>query len=467
MGNGLICRWPPAFLWNCDVTNLSTLTPTLSAAAGQIPRGVADYFWQEAHRRRELEQGLLVVFRAWGYGDVIPPSFEYADTIARRGSAELQAELCRFLDRDGSMLALRADMTIAVARLVGTRLHDWSMPQRFCYAGSVFRDVEPRAGQQREFRQAGIELIGSASHEADAEVLALTAQALQAVGLADFRIVLGQMQYFNGLLQALELTGEQQSQLQAAVDRNSEAELAAFLAEVALPAAGKRAVTELPALSGSDVTGILDRAARLCLNATMQAAVDNLRAISGVLAAHGVLPQVSLDLTEIHNLGYYTGITFEVLAPGIGYRLASGGRYDNLVGSFGAPQPAVGAAFGLERLLLALEDGSDRTPAPLPADVLVAGGDRAGCILLINRLRGLGLTVVVDLQGRRGESLWQLAQQQRIGCALDYGEPTSLLWMDGGAAGASCAEWGANAVWQQLQRLALAKAAGASGEVKQ
>jgi ATP phosphoribosyltransferase regulatory subunit len=203
---------------------------------------VADYFWQEAHRRRQLEGALLAVFRSWGYGDVIPPSFEYADTIARRGSAELQGELCRFLDRDGSILALRADMTIAVARLVGTRLHDWPMPQRFCYAGSVFRDAEPRAGQQREFWQAGIELIGSANHTADAEVLALTAQALQVVGLADFRIVLGQMQYFNGLLQALGLNAAQQTQLQTAVDRNSEAELAAFLAEVALSPALERAV---------------------------------------------------------------------------------------------------------------------------------------------------------------------------------------------------------------------------------
>lgn len=448
--------------------NLPALSPTPLAAAGQIPRGVADYFWQEAHRRRQLEQRLLAVFRAWGYGDVIPPSFEYADTFARRGSAELQAELCRFLDRDGSMLALRADMTIAVARLVGTRLHDWPMPQRFCYAGSVFRDVEPRAGQQREFGQAGVELIGSASHAADAEVLALTAQALEAVGLADFRIVLGQMQYFDGLLQALGLDAAQQSQLHGAVDRNSEAELAAFLQAAALPRSHAATVTQLPALSGADVTGILDRAAGLCLNATMQAAVDNLRAICGLLDAHGVLPKVALDLTEIHNLGYYTGITFEVLSPGVGYRLASGGRYDNLVGSFGAPQPAVGAAFGLERLLLALDGGESaggRRPTPLPADVLVAGGEQADCIALINRVRRLGLHVVVDLQQHHGESLWQWAQQQRINCALDYGADVCTLWMAGGATGAaSASECSADVAWQQLQRLALAKAAGA-GEI--
>lgn len=438
------------------MTNLSALTPS----AGQIPRGTADYFWQEASRRRALEGALLQTFRSWGYGDVIPPSFEYADTIARRGSAELQAELCRFLDRDGSMLALRADMTIAVARLVGTRLHDWSMPQRFCYAGSVFRDVEPRGGQQREFRQAGIELIGSASHAADGEVLALAAQAVQRLGLTDFRIVIGQMQYFDGLLQALGLDASRQAQLLTAVDRNSEAELAAFLADAGLPHALLVAVRDLPTLSGSDVDPLLDRAAGLCLNQTMQGAVDNLRAICAVLAAHGVLDKVSLDLTEIHNLGYYTGITFELLAHGSGYRLASGGRYDNLVGSFGDPQPAVGAAFGLERLLLALDAGSQRSPAPLPADVLVSGADDVDCIALINRARRLGLNIVVDLEQRRGSDLWQLAQKQRIDCAVDYTKETIVLWMQGGhAAQPVCSECSEGVLWQQLQRLAMGRAA--------
>jgi ATP phosphoribosyltransferase regulatory subunit len=217
------------------------------------------------------------------------------------------------------------------------------------------------------------------------------------------------------------------------------------------------------------VDALLDRAGGLCLNETMQAAVDNLRAICTVLAAHGVRDMVSLDLTEIHNLGYYTGITFEVLAHGVGYRLASGGRYDHLVGSFGAPQPAVGAAFGLERLLLALDEGSARTPAPVPADVLVAGGGDPACIELVNRARGAGLHVVVDLQGRRGDALWQLAQHQRISCAVDYGE-TILLWMGPGEAGtagetggASVGECTREVLWQQLQRLALAKAARAEG----
>ncbi len=145
----------------------------------QIPRGVADYFWQEAARRRELEVRILNLFRSWGYGDVISPMFEYAEVYNARAGSKLQSETYRFLDKDGSTLALRADMTIPVARLVGARLHDFPMPQRFCYAGSVFRYTEPQAGLQREFIQTGIELVGASSPEADAEVVALAAAALR------------------------------------------------------------------------------------------------------------------------------------------------------------------------------------------------------------------------------------------------------------------------------------------------
>lgn len=391
------------------------------SSAGQVPAGVADYFWGEAYERRSLETTLLGVFRRWGYSDVVTPAFEYADTLSARGSRELQSELCRFLDRDGSMLALRADMTIPVARLVGTRLHDAPAPQRFCYSGSVFRDVEPRAGQQREFWQAGVELLGSAAPEADAEVLALTTHALEAAGIAHFRLVLGQMQYFDGLLRALQLTPAAQAQLTQAIDRNSEPELEAFLRVTPLPRRQQRALAELPRLGGADIDAILHHAARLALNQPMQAAIANLRAICDVLAAFGVLDHVTLDLSEIHNLGYYTGITFEALAPGVGFRIASGGRYDNLIGTFGAPLPAVGAALGLERVLLARRLGASAPPPhPLAPDLVVATANQPHALAFVAAARTAGLTVVLDLAHRGGDALCAYARTLGAPAAADW-----------------------------------------------
>lgn len=396
---------------------------------GQIPRGVADYFWQEARQRRTLEQTLLEFFRTWGYQDVLLPAFEYADTLSTRGNPALRAELCRFVDRDGSMLALRADMTIAVARLVATRLHDRPMPQRFCYAGSVFRDVEQRAGQQREFIQAGVELIGSHLPEADAEVLALCAKALVAAGVNDFRIVVGQMQYFGGLLQALDLTAAQTELLHQAIDRNSAAELTAFLRGAALSPRQAGAVAALPMLSGSDLASVLATAEEHALNWQMAAAVENLRAIFRVLEAHGVLSRIVLDLTETHDLGYYTGISFEALAPGLGFPLASGGRYDDLVGTFGAEQPAVGLAFGLERILLVLRAHAAASSGPPPApDILVSTGNEAAALEVVDAGRALGLSLLVDLEHRRGASLCSAARAMHAPYALEWCGDGAVLY---------------------------------------
>ncbi|MCS6826880.1 MAG: ATP phosphoribosyltransferase regulatory subunit [Caldilinea sp.] len=401
----------------------------LRPIAAQTPTGVADYFWREAYERRKLESLLLDLFRRWGYSDVVTPTFEYAETFGERGSDELQSELCRFLDRDGSMLALRADMTIPVARLVGTRLHDAPLPQRYCYSGSVFRDVELRAGQQREFWQVGVELMGSAAPEADAEVLALTAEALQVAGITHFRLVVGQMQFFEGLLQALQLSPDARARLTEAIDRNSQPALEAFLRETRLSRRQQRALSELPYLGGEKIDAILRRAEKLALNKMMQAAVTNLCAICEVLAAQGVLDYVTLDLSEIHNLGYYTGITFEALAPGVGFRIASGGRYDNLVGTFGAAMPAVGVGLGVERILLARRKGAAPPPPRPPApDLIVATGNHPDAFACVAQARRIGLTVALDLEHRCGAELCAYAQSIGARAAVDWRDGSPLFW---------------------------------------
>lgn len=428
---------------------ITSATPTLTlpaqsrpaqSSAGQVPAGVADYFWAEAYERRTLEATLLDCFRQWGYGDVATPTFEYADTLSARGNRELQSELCRFLDRDGSMLALRADMTIPVARLVGTRLHDAPSPQRFCYAGSIFRDAEPRAGQQREFWQAGVELLGSTAPEADAEVLALTARALELTGVDHFRLVIGQMQYFAGLLQALQLSDDARFRLTQAIDRNSEPELDALLREVRLPRRQQRALSELPHLGGAEIDRILRRAEALALNRTMHDAIANLRAICEVLTVFGVIDRVTLDLSEIHDLGYYTGITFEVLAPGVGFRIASGGRYDNLIGTFGRPMPAVGVALGLERVLLARRMGAAAsTPHPLAPDLVVSTGNRPAAIAFVDTMRRDGLAVLLDLEHRSNASLRAYAEVIGARAAVDWVAETPTLLDLAAASPAACA----------------------------
>jgi ATP phosphoribosyltransferase regulatory subunit len=323
----------------------------------------------------------------------------------------------RFLDRDGSTLALRPEFTTPLARLVATRLHDWPMPQRFCYAGSVFRYVSPQAGRQREFLQAGVELIGASTPEADAEVLALTVAALRAADLVEFRVVVGQIRYFGGLLADLKLSPEHEDALREAIDRKSEPALESFLRDVPLRTQQRRTVEELPNLNGSNLAQIIDQADRYCLNYEMHAALENLRAVCDVLAAYNVTDAVDLDLTEIRNLGYYTGVTFEALAPGMGFGIASGGRYDDLIGHFGKAQPAVGVAMGVDRLLLARQRqrGEQRSPHPPPPDCLVITGDDATALAQVQRWREDGQRVQVEVNGRSDADV--LAFARRLGIA--------------------------------------------------
>ena len=385
-----------------------------------IPPGVADYFGGDATARRELEATVLTLFRTWGYADLIPPTFEYADTVSTRTSKTQQKRMYRFLDHDGSALSLRLDMTIAVARLMGTRLYDLPMPQRFCYSGSVFRYVQPQAGRQREFWQTGVELIGADSPDADAEVLALTVKALQTSGLAEFRLMLGQVPYFNGLLHALQLSPKAESALTEAITRKSEPALDAFLQSAQLDQQQQQTVEGLRLLHGDDVEDILQQANRLCLNDEMHTALDNLRAIYTGLEAYGVEKFIHLDLTEIRNLGYYTGITFEAFAPGLGASIASGGRYDDLIGTFGPAKPAVGVAMGLERILLAqrIQAETEERTQTTPPQFLVATQNSKVCHHLVEEWRNQGVRVAIELSSCHGGELWKKAQAHGIPCVL-------------------------------------------------
>ncbi len=115
----------------------------------QLPHGVADLFFNDAARKRAVEHALADTFARWGYSEIIPPMFEYYESLAAEAGPQLREEMYRFFDRDGRTLALRADFTIPTARIVGTKLFDRAMPLRFFYVGSAFSYEEPQDGGRR------------------------------------------------------------------------------------------------------------------------------------------------------------------------------------------------------------------------------------------------------------------------------------------------------------------------------
>ncbi len=361
-----------------------------------IPRGVADYFGGPAQSRRQLETDLRSLTRTWGYAEIIPPVFEYAETLTKEMGGQLAEDLYRFFDRDGRVLALRPDLTIPTARIVGSKLYDQPLPQRYFYAGPVFRYKQPRAGRQREFWQAGIELIGVASPDADAEVLALAALALQALGLDSFRFSLGHLGYFHGLITHLGLVDDAVARLQNALDRKSQDDVQALADSWRLRGKDREAVVGLLDLYGPQGDGILARARSLARNPQMLEAVARLEAVESLLDQYHVKPFFDIDLADVRAMHYYTGITFKAYTPGIGFSIVNGGRYDNLVGEFGPDLPAVGCAFYIDRLLLARTRQTGPPPEPMP-DLLILPCECGGHIELARNARAIGLSAAIAL----------------------------------------------------------------------
>ncbi|MCP4165073.1 MAG: ATP phosphoribosyltransferase regulatory subunit, partial [Chloroflexi bacterium] len=361
-----------------------------------IPRGVADFFGAAAVVRREAETALRDLARGWAYVEVIPPTFEYAETLAAEAGDQLAEELYRFLDRDGRALALRPDLTIPTARMAGSKLYDQPLPQRFFYVGPAFRYEEPQAGRQREFWQAGIELIGARSNDADAEVLAFAAQSLKTLAIPEYRFTLGHLGYFRGLVEHLKLEPGDLRELQAVLDRKSYGNLAALLARLKLDVEDRRTLTGLLDLSDTRSADALVRADALARNQKMADAVAGLREVIIRLNHYGVLDQFDIDLADVRGMDYYTGITFKAYTPHMGFSIVNGGRYDNLVGHFGPSRPAVGCAFYLDRILLARQrqSGADAEPA---SDLLISACECGDYAQLAQQARDQGLVVAMAL----------------------------------------------------------------------
>ncbi len=391
----------------------STMSPSPESGRSQIPHGVEDRFLAEAARRRQAETALRECFSRWGYQEVIPPTFEYYENLAVGASAELRETMYRFFDPRGQTLALRADFTPQVARMAATKLFDQPMPLRCSYVGSLFRREEPQAGRKREFTQSGVELIGADTAGADAEVVALSIAALEALHLRGFQVNLGQMAFFRALTEGVP--GEVLVTIRQAIDHKNSERLTQALARASLEKEHARLLQRLPHLIGGQ--GVLDEAERLSASLPMAAqavaALERLDVVYRLLRAYGVAERVILDLSEVRGMDYYTGITFRGVAPGQGWPVVSGGRYDELIAHFGRPMAAVGFGLGIERALLI--QAQQGVPAPSPApQVLLHCCEQPACLALVGRLRQRGCRVEVDVLGLDKVRLIDHARQRGI-----------------------------------------------------
>jgi ATP phosphoribosyltransferase regulatory subunit len=310
-----------------------------------IPPGTRDVLPDEMRELRAVMDGLRASLEAAGYGEVRTPMVEYEEVL-RQGDDRAAGAGWRLFDEHGNLLVLRSDMTIPIARLVGTRFADHDGPLRLTYNGQAFRSVTRGSGQLTEFLQVGAELVGVAGVEGDAEIVSLVIESLSGCGLRRHSVGLGDGALYRALLNAFEVPEEDADALMASLLRRDLVGIEARVRSGGLP----DALYLVPSLRGG--AEVLDRAEELMGEVAATALIE-LRGLHDALSARGFGQRLILDLGLVHELGYYTGAVFEVYDPAVGFALGGGGRYDQLLGRFGKPRPACGVALNVQHVHIA------------------------------------------------------------------------------------------------------------------
>ncbi|MHB1380787.1 MAG: ATP phosphoribosyltransferase regulatory subunit [Thermoleophilia bacterium] len=403
----------------------------------RIPTGTRDVLPAEAAEVRYLADTIRAVFAGFGYGEVMTPTLELEDALERSGEQRFRRSF-RLFDEQGRVMMLRPEMTTPIARLVATRMADRRLPLRLCYFANSFRPTTPQRGRQSEFLQAGLELVGADAPAVDGEVLAVLCQALEACGLRDFSIGLGEASFFKALLESAGVDAAARERLFTTLAGRNMVEFAGVVDGLDVTDDDRQAIRDVVALRGG--SEVLIRAKDLVRGPQMEAALERLARTYYLVSRYGYANRILFDLGILRGFDYYTGIVFEVLSGDIGFPIGGGGRYNNLLERFGRAAPAVGFAIGLDRLHIAVT-GQGSIPAADGGGIVLAGGlDEE--LDLARELREKGF-VVYALPAEAGEEEALLAAREtgiRYAAVIDGDGFRLADSRDGGYRGVSRGE---------------------------
>jgi ATP phosphoribosyltransferase regulatory subunit len=347
----------------------------MSAPPIAPPRGFRDILPLEAHELAVIESVLAETFESAGFVPLHPPLLEH-------GAIDPDHRRVQFIDSDGRLIALRPDLTTSVARLVAGRYGTVAGQLRLSYIAPVYRQEPSHTAGAREILQAGVELVGTSDTLTDAEILALLAEAIERCGLCvgESTIHVGDVRLVEALFASL-----------GAPDR----------------------ARVLACLRAGDVVGALATARDAGMTrAELESARDALaRAGETPVDCAGELGRTldlarecwpgrqvrwgSVNLGVIPAFPYYTGIVFEAVHPDAGI-IASGGRYDLLLGAYGAPRPAIGFAIDVLQLHRALVAGGWSPNGRGPLLLLRASRDERATMRCLRAFRSAGFAVSLD-----------------------------------------------------------------------
>ena len=317
------------------------------------PEGVRDIYNSECKKKTALERKLHQVLALYGYQDIETPAFEFFDIFNSDTGTVSSREMFKFFDRDNNTLVLRPDMTPSIARSVAKYYSDCDFPLRLSYVGNTFLNNRSYQGKLSEKTELGAEYINDDSPEADAEAIVMMIDCFLAAGLSDFRIDIGQSEFYRAIMEALDVSDEVKAQIHEYIENKNSLGMELLLSDISMKECYRNILLEYNELYGD--ASMLEQAKKLTINPRCQAAIERLEQVYEVICHYGYEKYVSFDLGMVNHFDYYTGIIFRGYTYGTGDAIGKGGRYDNLLMQFGKDAPAIGFTILVDDMLSALD----------------------------------------------------------------------------------------------------------------
>ncbi|MBE5956568.1 MAG: ATP phosphoribosyltransferase regulatory subunit [Lachnospiraceae bacterium] len=316
------------------------------------PQGVRDLYGSECQKKNQIKTRLHHVLMQYGYQDIETPSFEFYDIYTQEKGTVSDTKMYKFFDRNNNILVLRPDITPSIARSVAKYYEKETLPIRLSYVGNTYLNRENYQGKLTEFTEVGAELVNDTSSSADAEVIAMMIDALKFAGLAEFRIDIGQVEFYKGLIEEAGIDEEQEQELRRYIDNKNSFGMEKVLKRFQLKEQSYEALIGFMELYGE--ADVLEKAKTLTSNPRSLKAIERLEKVYQMLCIYGYEEYISFDLGMLTQYNYYTGIIFKGYTYGTGEPIAKGGRYDELLALFGKDAPSIGFVIQVDELMNAM-----------------------------------------------------------------------------------------------------------------
>ncbi len=373
------------------------------------PEGVRDIYGGECARKHYVEQKLFSVLTGYGYHPIETPSFEFFDIFGKEVGTTPSRDLYKFFDREGNTLVLRPDITPSIARSAAKYYMEEELPLRFCYKGNTFINHHSLRGRLKECTQLGAELMGDAAMDADAEMLSMIVDCLQAAGLKEFQISVGHADIFNGLAEAAGFTDEEIEELRGLLSNKNFYGVEEFVSGRNLPEDLKRCFGVLRCMytSGEELEQFKQDAE---VYEKVYEALKWMQGLQELLLLYGIDGYVSFEPGMVSEYHYYTGILLAGYTYGTGEPIVKGGRYDRLLPMFGKNTPAIGFAIVVNQLLEALARQNIDVPVTHRTQLIVYTKEhQEDAVVTARKARGSGAQVeLMRFDAAQGKDAYEM-----------------------------------------------------------